>query len=324
MDTTPAPAPHTLKSTAEPKDFFLWLGLIIALYGSITSLLTLLFQYINYAFPDELAGYADPYNGSIRFAMATLIVLAPTVVVLARLIRSSIEEDPSKATLWIRRWALVLTLFVASATVVIDLITLVNTFLGGEITERFVLKVVVVLLAAVGVFLHFLADLKGYWILNPKKANTIGIAFGVLALATIVSGFLIIGSPTTARLMRFDAQKVSDLQSIQYQVLNSWQQHQILPTTLSELADPLSGFTLPVDPQTGNTYEYRVVSPLSFELCATFNAPAPDTKGMGTYPATDSYVSGGFDNPTFMHETGRTCYTRTIDPVRYPPYPKAI
>jgi hypothetical protein len=63
-----------------------------------------------------------------------------------------------------------LTLFIAALTGLIDLITLINTFLGGEITTRFGLKVAIVLLIAIGVFLHFLADLKGYWIVTSKSS----------------------------------------------------------------------------------------------------------------------------------------------------------
>src|SRR3989344_4870795 len=130
------------KPKVTPKDFFLWAGAMIALYGSVISFMTLLFQYINYAYPDPLTYYySDPYSGSMRFAMASLIVLVPLTVVLMRVIRNDIARVAEKADLWVRRWALVLTVFVAGATVVGDLIALVNTFLGGDLTTRFVLKV---------------------------------------------------------------------------------------------------------------------------------------------------------------------------------------
>lgn len=316
--SAPAVAPViTTTPKAMPRDFFLWLGFIIALYGSIGALISLLFDYINIAYPDALISYSDPYSSSVRFAMATLIVLAPTAIVLIRVIRGIMQNDPSREKVWVRRWALVLTIFIAAVTILIDIITLVNTYLNGETSARFTLKVAVVLLIALVVFLHFLADTKGYWIVNPKKAMSVGIGAFILCLATVVSGLFIIGSPTQARVIRFDQQKVLDLQNIQYQVTNYWQLKQKLPTTLTDLNDPIASYTVPTDAQSGAPYEYRVTGARSFELCATFNAATPAETLSKTYPAY-----GGVDS-NLTHGVGRTCFARTIDPERYPALPPA-
>jgi hypothetical protein len=317
----------TASSKAGPKDFFLFAGAMIALYGSVVSFITLSFEYINRAFPDKLAGYADPYAGSVRFAMAALIVFAPLTLTLFRLIRSSIAADPERAGTWVRRWALVFTLFIAGLTIAIDLITLINAFLGGELTTRFLLKAAIVLLVAGAIFLHFLADLKGYWIQEVRKANMIGVAAGALALFAVVAGFLVIGTPGEMRMARYDAQKVGDLQTIQWQVVNYWQQKQELPATLSDLADPLSGMTIPVDPETAAPYRYEVTGANSFTLCATFNVESQDLSGQGSYPARDISMSYGFVgemDQNWWHGAGETCFTRTIDPERYPPFPKTL
>jgi hypothetical protein len=323
----PAPPPVTptlySDSRTTPKDFFLWLGAIIALYASIFSLVTLLFEYINYTYPDPLAGYPDPYGGAMRAAMATAIVLVPTAILLLRVIRSVTDKDPSKLHIWVRRWALVLTIFIASATVVIDLITLVTTFLGGEITIRFTLKAAVILLAGVGIFLHFLADMKGYWETEPRRSAIVGIGFAIMALVIVVSGFLVVGTPQHARLIRYDDQKVQDLQSIQYELTNYYQLKRTVPQTLSQLTDPLSGFTVPTDTQRNADYEYAPVSATSFTLCATFNEVSSDTSGRGSYPSSPNYYGGGVDQ-NFAHSVGRQCFTRTIDPAKYPAAPKAL
>lgn len=316
MATTPA-------GRAEPKDFFLWLGAIVAFYASITSFLTLLFQYINYTYPDSLAGYGDPYGGLVRTSMATLIVLAPTAVILFNLIRRSIRADRSKKDIWVRRWAIVLTLFIAAAVALVDLITLINTFLGGEITTRFTLKAVVILLVAGGVLLHFIADMKGYWFRHPRRAQMVGVGFGALALASVVAGFFIIGTPSDMRERRFDEQRVWDLQSIQWQVVNYWQTHEELPDTLTDLNDPISSFMVPTDPKTGEPYEYSTAGINSFSLCATFSQPTPDMEGRGEFgmsrPMYDIAPSSPM-NESFEHGAGRECFERIIDPKRYPPF----
>lgn len=315
---------HTQAKTSA-KDFFFWLGALIALYTSATALIALLFDYINYAYPDVLASYADPYAGSVRIEMSLLIVAMPTALLLFRLIRTSLEAEPEKATLWIRKWGLMLTLFIASVVALVDLVTLINTFLGGEISTRFILKVAVVLLVAVGVFLHFLADLKGYWLKNNQKSLYVGIGAGVVVLASIVSGFFIIGSPSHFRDIRLDTERTSDLQSIQYQVLNRFQIKRAVPATLAELTDALIGFTVPVDPETGAPYTYEVLSKTSFKLCAHFSAATEDLKGRGATDTSVSYPTaypGGYSftgtSDVWTHEAGDACFTRTIDPELYP------
>ncbi len=317
METAPAQAPTSSKTTA--RDFFLWAGAVIALYGSVISLITLLFEYVNHAFPDPLAYAGDPYAGAVRAAMAALIVLVPTTLVLLRIIRKSIEADAGKASVWVRRWAIGLTLFIATVTALIDLITLINTFLGGELSIRFGLKVAIVLLVALGVFLHFLADFKGYWLANSKKATMVAIAVALLTVVTIAAGFFIIGTPTSVRQLRNDEQKVSDLQGIQYQITNYYQQKETLPASLGDLNDSLSGYSVPVDPETGAAYTYRVDAPLSFSLCATFHKETPDTAGRGSYSSREMIYLGGIDD-NWTHQAGETCYSRTIDPDKYPAY----
>src|SRR3989344_410312 len=153
------------KPKVTPKDFVLWFGAMAALYGGVVSFISLLFEYIDTAFPNPVTDpyyYYDPYFSSISYEMASLIVLTPVFLVLMRFIRRSIAEDPSRNEIWVRRWALFLTLFLAGATMVIDLIVLLHTYLQGEdLTTGFLLKVLTVLLVAGLGFMHFMADIRG-------------------------------------------------------------------------------------------------------------------------------------------------------------------
>jgi hypothetical protein len=252
--------------------------------------------------------------------MASLIVLAPVFLILMRVIRRNIAVDPSRKEIWVRRWALFLTVFLAGATIVVDLIVLLTQFLRGEeITVAFLLKVLVILLVAGAGFLHFLADLRGYWEKNDDKARYVTYGVGVLVFVAIASGFFIVGTPQQARLMRFDEQKVSDLQTIQWQLVNYWQTKQTLPATLTETNDPLSGFVVPSDPQTGEPYEYQRTSNISFELCAMFNAKDRYARVYPERPITPVPNVAKAGGDTWEHGEGRVCFERTIDPERYPP-----
>lgn len=308
---------------ATPKDFFLWLGAMVALYSSVISFLTLTFQYINSAYPDPLQYSYDPYSGSIKFAIATLVVAFPLFLVLMRTIRKDISAHTEKSDLWVRRWALYLTIFVAGFTVAGDLVTLVYYFLDGEVTMRFALKVLMVFLVAGAGFLHFFADIKGYWIKHPDYARYVGWAVAVLLLLTVGSGFLIIGSPLDARLYKFDEQKVNDLTSIQWQIVNFYQQKGRLPAALAELQDPISGFIVPVDAQTGAAYTYES-NKLAFKLCATFNKDSrPGAQNTVSRPVpAEPGIDGDMSFSPWNHGPGTMCFDRELDPERYPVFNK--
>jgi hypothetical protein len=312
------------KTTA--KDFFLWAGAMVAFYWSVIAYIYLVFDYINYAFPNALSYYpADPYQSGISYEMASIIVLLPIYMFVMRFIRRDIAVDPSRADIWARRWAIILTLFVAGITAAIDFITLLTAFLNGQdLTTAFLLKVAVVFLVAAGVFMHFIADLRGYWTLYPAKKMYVTIAVGILAVVTIVAGFFIVGTPAQARLARFDAQKVMDLQNIQYQVTYYWQAKQKLPASLADLTNSPSYGAVPVDPQTQAEYEYSATGALSFKLCATFNTESRGTElGSGyTYPERVVPTPAGdkaMRADAWQHTSGPVCFERTIDPSFYPP-----
>ena len=313
------------KPKTTPKDFFLWAGAMVALYVAVFNSIALLWDYINYTFPDPLAYYAsDPYQSGISWEMASLIVLSPLFLILMWYIHRSIRMDATRADIWVRKWALFLTLFVAGFSIAVDLIYVLYAFLNGtDLTARFLLKALVVLMVAAIGFMHFIADLWGYWEKYPLRDRMVAWATVALVIITVVAGFFIVGSPAQARLARYDDQKVQDLQNIQYQIVNYWQTKKSLPANLTDLNDPLSNYTVPADPQEGDSYTYKRNSPLDFTLCATFNAP---TRGSAMGNTTAPIPAGAVGKPladNWQHDAGQACFDRSIDPQRYPPFSKS-
>lgn len=309
-----------------PKDFFLWAGTVIAFYGSAFAFVALVFDYLNHLLPDQLSYYTgDPYSSGIANEMASLLVLFPLFLFLMRTIRMTIAQDATRADIWVRRWAIFLTLFAASAAMVGGIITLLVYFFQGDVTLRFLLKVLVILVTAGATYAAFLADLRGYWGMHPVRAAQARWAALAIALVSIIAGFFIVGTPWEARLFRYDDEKVSALQSIQSQVVYYWQSKEALPENLEQLNDSISGFMVPRDPQTGAAYEYMVTGPLSFDLCATFNAATQSTSytlNRASVPVMPGEKGMVQDN--WYHDAGRQCYTRTIDPDLYPPITKPV
>ncbi len=300
-----------------PKDFFLHLAATIVLYASAIALVNLAMALINYAFPDALAGYF--YSGSIAWPISMLVILVPVLYVTEWIITKDLATAPEKDSIWIRRWRIYLTLFLAGATIAGDLIALINTYINGEITERFVYKFFAVLVIFAVIFVYYLLERSA----RKTKTQTIFAWIGVLlVIATIVGGFVIVGSPQKQRALRLDNQRVSDLSNIQWQVVNYWQQKGKLPATLEDMKDSISGQMIPVDPESKNKYEYVLKGAQVFELCATFSEKTIDNKYRGAgyrggYTTSYPIIDGG-ENDNWTHEEGRVCFPRTIDPERYP------
>lgn len=157
--------PVERKIKTSPKDFFLHLLSIMALYTSAGSFIAAVFQYINLAFPDVLQGAGNPWaiqsaRSTIRFALSALIVVFPIYVWVSWFLNKSYMREPEKRNLRIRRWLIYFTLFAAAVIIIGDLVALVNNLLGGEFTIRFVLKVLTVFFVAGSVFYYYFFDLK--------------------------------------------------------------------------------------------------------------------------------------------------------------------
>ncbi|MDP3975206.1 MAG: DUF5671 domain-containing protein [Candidatus Jorgensenbacteria bacterium] len=311
------------KPKSTPRDVFLHLLSIIALYASATAFLTLAFQLINLWFPDILdAGGYYAYAGArnaIRWSLASLIVIFPVYFGTARFLRKEYEAEPEKRELRVRKWLISFTLFVVALTLIGDLVSLLSHFLEGELTTRFALKVLVIAFVAAAIGSYYLWILKGRAVTPPARYAASGIL--AVILAGVVVGFFYAGSPAEERLRRIDMNRVNDLQMIQSEVVSYWQAKEKLPANLEALADDIRGVRIPADPETKAPYEYRATEPLSFELCATFARVSDRDENLFT-PRALIYPAPYQKGESWMHSEGRTCFSHTIDPDIYRPLPR--
>lgn len=304
-----------------PRDVFLHLFAIVALYWSAISFITLCWQYINYFFPNILNQryYAD-FIGPIRFSVASLIIIFPLFILASWYLNKVYRKEVAVRESKVRKWLIYLTLFIASLIIIGDLVTVIYNFLGGDITVRFVLKSLSVLVVAGVVFGYYLDDVRRSEPSSSAKLYAIGT--GILILILVIGAFFIVGSPKSARLVQLDQQRIGDLQNIQYQVVNYWQRKEGLPQSLSALYDSISGYSIPNDPETNRPYEYNIkdASLLKFELCANFSLQGSQSgPGLKAVPA---YPQNGEFSQNWEHGQGRTCFERQIDKQLYPPLDK--
>lgn len=301
-----------IKST--PRDVFLQLFNIVTFYLSVIGFIMLYIQYIEALFPDKLNYYFTGISSSVRVASSILFIAIPTYLISGWLLAKDIIAIPEKKELKLRKWLTYFTLFISAITIIIDLMIFVYHFLNGELTMRFFLKVLVVLIVAGAVFGYYLWDLKRKEI-TSKIPKILALITSVVALGSVVMGFFIVGTPMEQRARRFDEQRLQDLQIIQSEVVNYWMQKNSLPVDFNNLNDSISGFVAPQDPENNANYEYNILTPLSFELCAVFATNDADF-GIATEPTSRLPYDTAFQQNWF-HNSGRTCFTRVIDPELY-------
>ena len=140
-----------------------------------------------------------------------------------------------------------------------------------------------------------------------KRTHVVfSVALSIVVVVAVVWGVVLVGSPGTARLQRFDQQRLKDLQTIFREVQSLCQDPDIkdelkraLPDTLDELAALARSERINLtDPETGQRYVYTVKDAATYELCATFSLERD----------SDAEVF-------WNHPSGRVCFTvDALDP----------
>lgn len=146
----------------DAREAFRYLLMFATLYFSAYHLGSLAFDLINVRFPDPTAPeYARAFtNDSMRWAVSAIIVSFPVFLFVAWLIEREVSADATKRTSKARRQLTYLTLLVAAAFLIGDVTMLLYGFLGGDLSVRFVLKILTVAVIAGTGFGYYLRELR--------------------------------------------------------------------------------------------------------------------------------------------------------------------
>ena len=311
----PIPVPRP-KPYLSAREAFIYLVMFTMLYLSAWSLGSVLFDFINRAFPDptqsSLGGYFD--LGRLRWSVATLLVACPGYLLLSNRTYIAARRDPERRKSKVRKWLTYLTLFLAASVILGDLITLVFNLLEGELTTRFVLKVLAVAGIAGSVFGYYFWDLKQ----DDKEVDklpdkSLGLkifASGVTATVAIslIGGLYIAGSPGSARKSALDRQREHHLAAIANMIDIFWKRELQLPGDLAEL-ERTRGIHLQsiADPVTGALYTYDITGESTYDLCAVFDAESRSARANVNYPG--AHLSGA---KFWQHGKGNTCFSLEV------------
>lgn len=143
--------------------------------------------------------------------------------------------------------------------------------------------------------------------MTPRIHAMFSVAMSIVVVAAIVWGVALVGSPATARLQRFDQQRLGDLQTIFREVQSLCQDPDVknelkreLPATLDELAALARTERINLtDPESGERYVYTVINETRYELCATFTSQRnSDVKVFWNHPeGKHCFVVDALDPP---------------------------
>jgi Domain of unknown function (DUF5671) len=159
---TGLPVPVRGGGTGEAaRDAFLYLLAFSTLATWTTSLASLMFTFIDRWFLDPVA--QQPFlnaRNTISHEMACIVVAFPIFLFVTRFILREVERHPDKLESSVRRWLTYIALLIAAGVGIGDLITSLTFFFEGELTIRFALKALTVMVIAGGVFWYYLGSLK--------------------------------------------------------------------------------------------------------------------------------------------------------------------
>jgi len=293
------------------KDFFINLGAIVVLGFFVGNLISLLFTIINKAYP-LTTGYNYYGSYSISFPVASLIIFFPIYILLMWLLEKDYSIEPEKRNRGIRKWLTYITLFLSGFALAGDLVTVLYYFIDGQdITTGFIMKALSILVIFLAIFFYYISDVMGK--LNGSSRKIWTIVSAIIILVCIIWGFSVLGSPRTQQLLKYDEQKVNDLQNINNQVTNYYSIKGILPKTLEETANG-NYYVAQVDSQTQKPYEYIKIDNLFYKLCAEFNKNSQNNGILSKFGAME-----------WSHPVGYYCFIQTINPNIYSkPFPVPV
>jgi hypothetical protein len=280
----PVPVPRKRVSSS-PRDAFLHLLGMAMLYMAAFAIGTILFQFVNRWLP--AAADVGISSGSLRAAAAALLVSLPILGLAQRTIGRDASRDPTLRLTPIYRTLAYLTLLITSLVMAGDLIAAIVCFLSGDLTVRFILKALIILLLSGGIYLWFSSDVgreesiaatSGTATIPPPPPwrdwlHRIGAA---VAIVSMLAALYAAGSPFRQRQLRLDARRVGDLRAIQQNVETYFEREGGMPVELEALADnPATFLQNTTDPATRQPYRYERIDADTYTLTATFDLPSP-------------------------------------------------
>ncbi|MFA5131281.1 MAG: DUF5671 domain-containing protein [Patescibacteria group bacterium] len=269
---------------------FYYLLSLVALIFMAISVGLIAFGIIDKTVPDALNSYVGNSDGQLKFAISALIIAAPIFYFLSGLIFKGLRKNEIDKDSGVRRWLTYLIILVSSFIILGVFIGIINNFLSGELTSRFVLKAASIFVLAAAVFSFYFYDIKREDM--SRKDLTTRLFFYIslaLVIAAFISAFFFVESPKTARARRLDQIVVNNISSLESGVNTYYDRYQKLPDSIDQLTSENNFYLDPgalSDPETKTPIVYEKLNDKDFQFCATFRTDSLQSdngRGQVTY-----------------------------------------
>jgi hypothetical protein len=290
-----APVPSRGSRAEHAREAFYYLLVFITLGTWSFALGSLFYDLIDRWLRDPVAQTSvEPFRSAVSLQLASMIVAFPIFLYVSSSIAREVARRPETLDSGVRKWLTYLALVIAAAVLVSDAVWFLQQFLSGELTTRFVLHAIVLLVIAGGIFWYYLGTVGTE---APSAARGRYFAWGAATAiaAGLILGFFDIGSPVHQRAIGADERRVQDLRLIAGSINALWRESSpkssfVLPRRIEDVVP--AGATR-TDPITLHRYEYRPLGGTRYELCAVFETAGDDAR-----------------DPGWKHTPGRVCFQR--------------
>ncbi len=301
------------QTTAPPanaaKFAFFYLLSLVALVFMAVSTGMVVFQIINKYVVDTISRYEGAYSDeALKFAISALIISVPIFYAISGIIYKSLFKGELAKNSGVRRWLIYFILLVSSVVMIGWAIGIINGFLNGELTIKFILKTLTALSLAAGIFSFYLYDIKRTEVAG-KKDKVIKIYFIVslvVVLAVFAVSLFVVESPGETRDRKIDEEVIRNFSVIDQCVSEYYKEKKNLPENLGEAIDNCHYAFTPEeeDKIKSGEVEYKKGEDKKYELCAEFITSNKDDL------KTEYYAN--LELKADLHDKGWQCLERKV------------
>jgi len=273
------------------REAFFYLLALITLGVWVVAFIFLADRLIDHVFPPQVTETDYLVPTDIATQLAAIIVAFPLFLFFQWLIAREVARRPEALESGVRKWLTYIALVIAALTLLGDAVAVITSFLTGDLTSRFLLKALILLVMAGGVFWYYLGTVRADGA-NPSRDRWFAITATVVVVAFVIMGFMSTGSPSMVRSRQLDETRMERLTEISSQLHNRVAprpqgQGLKLPSSLDQVLGLSSNDT--VDPATDKPIVYSpAAAGTKYKLCATFDTSA----GQNDVPVFWSHAAG--------------------------------
>ena len=307
----------TQQNNAAKYAFFYMLSLVALVFMSLATGM-IVFQIINKHIVDVLNQYRGRFSpDQLKFAISALIISAPIFYFTTRQIFKNLFSGTLDRDSQIRKWLTYFILLVSSVVMTGWFIAVVNSFLDGELTHKFILKALTAVGIAAIIFSFYLYDIKRDKVAGVKNNVIRTYFYGSLIIVIAIFGasLFVIESPKETRDRKMDNAVLLKLNRLDSSIRSYYIENEKLPVDFEELKVEFSHLDNEdfEDSVTGAKFKYTVKEAKIYEFCASFRTSNKD--------ASDVYKN--LYGKEWEHDTGHQCFEKKIreEKIRLEPRP---